>query len=449
MQNLKNISKKLSKIWKKVYIVWWWCREKYLNWKYIWDIDLATDATPEQISMVLNVIKEVGKKYWTLIILEWNETFEITTFRSDIWILNNRKPVEVKFCTELNLDSKRRDFSFNSIYFDIENEIFIDPENWIKDIDDKIIRFAWDVEKRIEEDALRILRFIRFKHKYWFKDAQDNYFDIVKSKIYLLNNISIERIKDEFDKILLLENNTKALEELINLWFFKEILPEVHNLKNTPWWPSHHLEWNVWIHTLMTLNELNKIFSNDFLLPDNKWNIWKITFSQQDKLDLTRTLLLHDIWKFETYSIDEYKNVHYYDHENIWYEKFLKLSSRLKFSNNSKDKIKYLIKNHLRVFKVFLMKDLKAKKFMLDKYFKELIIILIAYNLWRKPANLDAWDKILNFYADFLKYYSKLKFYNWTEILKMYPDLKWSEIKNILELKNNEILLWRKNKQSF
>ena len=73
MQNLKNISKKLSKIWKKVYIVWWWCREKYLNWKYNGDIDLATDAKPEEISMFLNVIKEVGKKYWTLIILEWNE----------------------------------------------------------------------------------------------------------------------------------------------------------------------------------------------------------------------------------------------------------------------------------------------------------------------------------------------------------------------------------------
>lgn len=235
----------------------------------------------------------------------------------------------------------------------------------------------------------------------------------------------------------------------MNLWFFKEFIPEVHNLLNTPWWPNYHLEWNVWIHTLMTIKELNNIFNNYFLFPDKNWNAWKLTFSQLEKLDLIRTLLLHDIWKFESYFIDDNNRVHYYNHENIWYEKFLILSSKLKFSNNSKNKIKYLIKNHLRIFKVFYMKDLKAKKFMLEKYFKELIIIWIADNLWKIPKKPEIWYEIINFYADFLKYYSNLEFYNWNEILNIYPNLNWFEIKNMLDLKNNEILLWKKNKQSF
>ena len=111
--------------------------------------------------------------------------------------------------------------------------------------------------------------------------------------------------------------------------------------------------------------------------------------------------------------------------------------------------MKYLIKNHLRIFKVFNMKDFKAKKFMLEKYFKELIIIWIADNLWRIPKKPEIWYEIINFYADFLKYYSNLEFYNWNEILNIYPNLNWFEIKNMLDFKNNEILLWKKNKQSF
>jgi tRNA nucleotidyltransferase (CCA-adding enzyme) len=259
-KNLKSISKKLQTIWKSVYIVGWWCRENILwNKNYNWDIDLTTDALPFEIEKVLNVIKEVGKKYWTLIIKEWNEVFEITTFRSDIWILNNRKPVKVVFSNNLDLDSKRRDFTLNSIYYDIKNELFIDPENGINDIKNHVIRFVWDIKDRVEEDALRILRFVRIKNKYDFKIANENYFEILKNNVKLLKNISIERIKDEFDKILLLENNINALNDLKNIWFFKEIIPEIDNLAKTPWWPKHHLEWDVWTHTLMTIDQLNKM----------------------------------------------------------------------------------------------------------------------------------------------------------------------------------------------
>ena len=115
MKDLENINKKLIKINKKAYIVWWYTREKVLNWNYSWDIDLATDATPDEMKNIFNIYKEVWKKYWTMIIKEWKETYEITTFRKDIWILDNRKPVSVEFTDILELDSKRRDFTFNAI----------------------------------------------------------------------------------------------------------------------------------------------------------------------------------------------------------------------------------------------------------------------------------------------------------------------------------------------
>jgi len=84
MQEIINIAEKLKKIWKKVYIVWWWTRD-FLLWEKNQDIDLTTDATPEEMKTVLKIAWEVWKKYWTLIVLEWDKKFEITTFRKDIW----------------------------------------------------------------------------------------------------------------------------------------------------------------------------------------------------------------------------------------------------------------------------------------------------------------------------------------------------------------------------
>lgn len=437
-KNIKSISKKLQTIWKSVYIVGWWCRENILwNKSYNWDIDLTTDALPFEIEKVLDVIKEVGKKYWTLIIKEWNEVFEITTFRSDIWILNNRKPVEVVFTNNLKLDSKRRDFTLNSIYYDIKNEVFIDPENGINDIKNHVIRFVWNIKDRVGEDALRILRFIRIKNKYNFKIAEESYFEILRENIVLLKNISIERIKDEFDKILLLENNINALNDLKVIWFFEEIIPEIDNLDKTPWWAKYHLEWDVWIHTLMTINELNNILKNWLKLSNNNIKY----FSINEKIDFYRTMLLHDIAKYETYSLDENWFIHYFEHEKLWFEKAKIILKKFKFSTKSTKKILYLIENHLKIFKVFDMKKLKSRKFMMHKYFVDLMVVWTSDHLWRIPADENLVIKLKDFYNDFLEILKTKVFFNWHDIIKMYPEISWKAIKEKLTIKNDEILL--------
>lgn len=441
MLNLKSITHKLHSLHKKAYIVGWFTREKILWLKYSWDIDLATDATPDEMEAVLKVIKEVWKKYWTLIIKEWNETFEITTFRKDIWILDNRKPVNVEFTDSLEMDSQRRDFTFNAIYYDIENETYLDPQNGIADIKNKIIRFIWNPNDRINEDALRILRYIRFKNKYSLNNFDKWIFKVLKNSINLLKNISVERIKEEIDKILLLENNIQALKDLKEIWFFEEFLPEVDKIEQTPWGPWHHLEWNVWIHTLMTIKELNSIFLNWLELCDNRWNELVITYTSQEKLDFYWTLLLHDISKHETYSIDEKWLVHYYDHEKLWAEKVKNILNDFKFSKKSTMKIIWLIENHLKVFKVFDMRILKARKLMMHKYFKDLIVVWIADHLWRIPTDENLVTKLKEFYKEFMVILSFKRFYTWDYILSKYPELKWIEIKNRLNALNDEILI--------
>lgn len=427
IKQLKIISEKLGKVGKRVYIVWGYTREKILGWDYGGDIDLATDASVDEMKENLRVIKEVWKKYGTMIVKEWDMVFELTSFRKDIWILDNRRPVKVEFTDSLEEDSSRRDFSFNAIYYDVASEKYIDPHNWIQDLNDKIIRFIWLPTDRIKEDALRILRFIRFKNRYSFWLWEENYLEILKQNIWLLKNISIERIKEEFDKILMLENNIWALKDLKYIWFFDILIKDVDSLEKTPGCPKHHLEWNVWIHTLMTIWELNKYFLEK-------------QYSTETKLDLYWTMLLHDIWKNTTFLKDYNNNVHYYGHEQESYHRAKEILKQFKFSNKSTKKILWLIENHLRVFKVFEMKTLKARKFMMHEFFKDLIIVWIVDHRWRIPTDEQLIDRLFKFYNTFIKKLKNKKFLNWTDILKKYPDLEWVAIKNKLEALNDSIL---------
>jgi len=85
MKNILVIQRKLRSIDKKLYIVWGFCRDKILDKKINWDVDIVTDATPDEMKQVLKIVWEVGKKYGTCIVSEWGEVFELTTFRKDIW----------------------------------------------------------------------------------------------------------------------------------------------------------------------------------------------------------------------------------------------------------------------------------------------------------------------------------------------------------------------------
>lgn len=428
--NLKNISEKLSSINKKVYIIWWFCREMIIwNKDYNWDIDLVTDALPEEIKNVLNVVWEVGKKYWTCIIVEWKQSFEITTMREDIWSINNRKPANVIFTDSVEIDALRRDFTCNSIYYDFTKDIIIDPLDWKSDIKNNIIRFVWNKEERLNEDVLRIMRFIRFKNKYWFIDQDNKIINEVKNYVSLLENISIERIKEELDKILLLENNVQALEDLKYIWFFKYFIPEIDELDKCVW-NKWHLEWDVWIHTKMCVEEMNKIIIRDSII------------DEKEKLILLWSIFLHDIWKLPTYTVDEKWEWHYYNHENIWSKIFKEVTSKkLNFSKKETEEITFIIKEHIRLFMIPDMKTLKSRKLMMNKYFKKLLLVWEADNKWRIPMKLDRFNEILEIYNSFKDILKTKVFLTGKDILEKHPELTWKDIWERLENLNNQILI--------
>ena len=429
MKNILKIHDKLQTIDKNLYIVWGYCREKIMWNENEGDIDLVSEATPVEVQKVLNVVWEIGKKYGTCIVSEWGETFELTTFREDIGSVNYRKPAEVKFTHSLEIDAKRRDFSCNAIYYDPKRQEYIDPELGRKDIENKLLRFVGNIEERIQEDALRILRCIRFKNRYGFSFADESYWEILKKNIKILTNLPIERIRQELDKMLLDPSNTRSLEDLKTIGFLDIFLPELACLDKYPG-NKWHMELDVWIHTKMCVEEMNTIIERETSL------------DEKTKLLLLWSILLHDIGKWPTYSVWEDGEGHYYDHEHVWAEMFQgNIVKRLKFSNSFSERISFIITEHLRVFKIPTMKKFKARKLMMHKYFDELLLVWEADNKWRIPQKLDTFNEILKIYSEFKELLKTKTFLTGEDIMKKYPALEWRELWERLKQLNDQILV--------
>lgn len=185
----------------------------------------------------LQVHGEVGRKYGTFIVREGQYTGEITSFRKDIGSVNFRRPTHVEFTPHLEEDALRRDFTFNAIYYDVLADTFIDPTGGREDLKQKKIRFVGSIENRLDEDLLRILRYVRLKNKYHLQPADGKCGEIIRSRMGELKNIARERVKQELDRMIFdhyNHSNTNALRDLKDFGFFRIFIPEIDRLSDTP-----------------------------------------------------------------------------------------------------------------------------------------------------------------------------------------------------------------------
>ncbi len=202
------------------------CVRKYLLNEKIDDIDVATILTIDQIKEKfkdtnLKVI-DTGVKHGTVTVVSENYKVELTTLRKDI--KTDGRHAEVEFTNDWKKDSERRDFTINAIYLDINGKLF-DPQMGITDLKNKNIKFIGDPQKRIEEDYLRIIRFIRFKIMYDI-EVEPTTSDVIKQNLNGIKKISKERILVELLKILDLKNFL-TINQSINLReIFLTIFPE-------------------------------------------------------------------------------------------------------------------------------------------------------------------------------------------------------------------------------
>ena len=207
------------------------CVRKYLSNDEIDDIDIATvlssDDIKEKFKNTNFKIIDTGISHGTITLISKKLKLELTTLRKDL--VTDGRHAEVEYIDNWRLDSERRDFTINAIYLDINGNIF-DPQNGKTDLKNKIVKFIGDPQKRIEEDYLRIIRFIRFKIMYDFK-VEPTTFKAIKLNLDGIKKISKERILEELYKILNLKNFVNLNESADLKEIFTLIFPEFKNLK--------------------------------------------------------------------------------------------------------------------------------------------------------------------------------------------------------------------------
>ncbi|WP_349204381.1 CCA tRNA nucleotidyltransferase [Niallia hominis] len=172
----------------------------YLLNKQINDIDIATSATPDEIKTIFSHTIDVGIAHGTVMVVWKNHTYEITTFRTESTYVDYRRPEKVLFVRELKEDLKRRDFTINAIAMNKEGRI-IDFFNSQEALRQKEIKTVGNANERFQEDALRIMRGIRFVSTLGFQLEEETLIGIIKNK-HLLSKIAVERITTEFEKLL-------------------------------------------------------------------------------------------------------------------------------------------------------------------------------------------------------------------------------------------------------
>lgn len=284
------------------------------------DCDFVTDIEYERLKEIFKNFKpkEMGKHFGIIQIKIGGIPYEIAKMREDIGIPLDRKIQKVEFTKNIYDDLKRRDFTINAIAYDGEKFYF--GEKSKEDIENKVLRFVGDCTQRIKEDPLRILRYFRFLATKDLKFFQETIDEIKKSK-NLIQNLSAERIRDEFSKIITGKNAYKVLKLMSENKILEEIIPEWSKTIGFDQKNIHHI-YTVDEHILKSL----ELTSRDLII--------------------RLAVLFHDIGKPRCYTFGEDGQGHFYKHEKYSVEIAEKLMLNLKFSKLDTERVCKIIRYH-------------------------------------------------------------------------------------------------------
>ena len=211
----------------EAYIVGGFPRDKLLGIKTN-DIDICTNAKPKDIMEIFDTDKVNDIKYGSIRVIYKGSLFDVTTYRKDIKYENNRKPIKIKYVTDLKKDLLRRDFTINTMCIDKDGNL-LDLLNAKGDLDKHLIKTVGNPRYRLKEDSLRILRAIRFAGVLDF-NIDEKTKAYIKKYGYLLKNLSASRKREEIDKILTSKNREKSRDLIISLGIDKYL--GINNLKD-------------------------------------------------------------------------------------------------------------------------------------------------------------------------------------------------------------------------
>ncbi len=347
------------------------CVRDYLLGKPEKDIDITTSAKPETVEEILkqNNIKviETGLQHGTVTAVLNGENYEITTFRKDGEYKDNRRPESVSFVDDVKEDLSRSDFTINAMAYN-HKEGIVDLFGGKKDIDNKVIRAVGNADLRFKEDALRIMRALRFSATLCF-DIEESTKKAIFDNMYLLDNIAKERIFTELKKLLAGDNALQVLDaykEVIGV-VIPELKPAFDCVQNNPW----HI-YNVYDHIIHAVDAAPK-----------------------DEI-IRLTMLLHDIGKPSVKTTDEKGIDHFKFHAPVGADIAKKVLKRFKVSNEVYDKVITLIRYHQGVENV---DDIRVKRWLAkigSDYTKALFKVRISDLYAHNPDKIGYELKKLN-----------------------------------------------------
>lgn len=285
------------------------------------DWDITTSAKPEDMKSVFAEFHciDTGIKHGTVTVVIDGEPLEITTFRLDGEYEDNRHPKSVTFTSNLGADLGRRDFTVNAMAYSKKTGT-VDLFGGQNDLKNKIIRCVGDPDRRFNEDALRILRALRFASALDFEIEEKTAQSLLKNRA-LLGNISEERIAKELLKLVCGKGAKRILTDFALVLF--EILPELQPMYKNSHDNPHHC-YDIYEHTLIAVESIDP------------------------EPTLRFAMLLHDCGKPAVKKFDENGVAHFYGHQRISAEISAQILARLKVSNKFRDEILFLVSNHDR-----------------------------------------------------------------------------------------------------
>lgn len=282
------------------------------------DWDVTTNALPADIKRVFRRTVDTGIKHGTVTVLIGRETFEVTTYRIDGEYLDGRHPESVEFTASLDQDLQRRDFTMNAMAYSDEQGL-VDLYGGIDDMRAHVIRAVGDPYQRFSEDALRILRAIRFAAQLgWTIEAHTQ--DAIRDLAPNLQKISAERIQAELTR-LLVSDHPEELQNAYDLGVLDQFLPEMRACMECEQNNPHHCD-SVGVHTIHAVQAV-----------------------RSDKV-LRLTMLLHDFGKPAMKTTDENGIDHFHGHGRVSAQMASQILRRLKYDNATREMVTTLIEYH-------------------------------------------------------------------------------------------------------
>lgn len=331
------------------------------------DYDIATSARPEAVEQLFQRTIPVGRQFGILVVVGGEHHFEVATFRKDGGYVDGRRPVDVEF-SDIETDARRRDFTINAMFLNPVTDELIDFVGGREDLRNGVIRAVGDAAERFAEDHLRLLRAVRFSARLGFPIAPET-LTAMAVDAERITKVSAERIGEEIVRMLTEGGARAAFEMLDQTGLLPHVLPELEPMKGCEQSPDSHPEGDVFVHTMLCLSHLRAGCSES----------------------LGFGVLLHDVAKPPCAETKPDGRRTFYGHTRDGAQMAEAILRRLRRSNDTIERVAFLVDQHLRHCSAVDMRASTLKRFLRQDGIDELME-LARIDALSSNGDLDHYD---------------------------------------------------------